>query len=126
MNHDEFSAIVAAVLDRLPAPFIAALADVEVLVVDAPDATLFSDDLDTSDPPAPGELLGLYVGTPLPERDATHAGVLSDVIYIFRLPHLALGLGRAALEREIGRTVMHEVAHYFGFDDEWLEREGWG
>ena len=48
------------------------------------------------------------------------------MIYIFRRPHLALGLETAALEEEIAHTLVHEIGHYFGFDDDQLDALGWG
>jgi len=94
-----------------------ALENVQILVLDAPDQHL--------DPEGEG-LLGLYTGTPLPERDSNHAGELPDVIYIFRLPHLALDLPPDELREEIARTTLHEIAHYFGLDDDHLDDIGWG
>ena len=63
--------------------------------------------------------------TRLPEREANHAGELPDVIYIFRHPHLDMGLELEALHEEIGRTLIHEIAHYFGMDDDHLDELGW-
>ncbi|MBT8108992.1 MAG: metallopeptidase family protein [Gammaproteobacteria bacterium] len=71
-------------------------------------------------------LLGLYMGVPLPEREANHAGDLPDVIYVFRNPHLEMGLPAAELREEIEKTVIHEIAHYFGIDDDHLDEIGWG
>ena len=93
------------------------LHNVEILELDNADQ-----DLD----PDGGGLLGLHTGVPLPERDANHAGELPDVIYIFRLPHLEMGLQPAALRDEIHRTLIHEIAHYFGMDDDHVEELGWG
>jgi len=80
------------------------------------------DDLD----PGGEGLLGLYVGLPLPERGIDYAGELPDVIYIFRRPHLALNLPPGELRVEIVRTLIHEIAHYFGIDDDHLDDIGWG
>ena len=93
------------------------LDNVEVLVVDEADENL--------DPEGEG-LLGLYVGTPLPERGSDYAGELPDVIYIFRRPHLELALPPAELQDEIVKTLIHEIAHYFGIDDDHLDEIGWG
>ena len=104
-------------MDRLPAWVHDALDNLEVLVVDEADANL--------DPDGEG-LLGLYVGTPLPERGVDYAGELPDVVYIFRLPHLSLGLDTDELQDEIAKTLIHEIAHYFGIDDDHLDEIGWG
>lgn len=117
MRQNEFEAVVRAAMDSLPDWVHSALDNIEVLVLDEPAAEL--------DPDREG-LLGLYTGRPLPERGVDYAGELPDVIYIFRLPHLALGLPEAELRAEIGRTLLHEIAHYFGIDDDRLDEIGWG
>lgn len=116
MDHAEFEAVVRGAMGDLPEWVHGALDNLEVLVVDAPD--------DEMDPEGEG-LLGLYLGLPLPERGAEYAGELPDVIYVFRQPHLDLGLSRAELREEIRRTLIHEIAHYFGIDDDHLDDIGW-
>ena len=71
-------------------------------------------------------MLGLYTGVPLTERESGNAGELPDVIYLFRRPHLELGLTTADLREEIAKTLIHEIAHYFGIDDDHLDDIGWG
>ena len=117
MNHSEFEAVIREAIDSLPDWVHDALDNVEVLVVDEPD--------EEHDPEGQG-LLGLYVGLSLPERGVDYAGELPDVIYVFRRPHLELGLPPNQLRDEIVRTVIHEIAHYFGIDDEHLDEIGWG
>ena len=104
-------------MDDLPEWVHKAFDNLEVLVLDEADATL--------DPEGEG-LLGLYTGLPLPERGVDYAGELPDVIYLFRLPHLELGLPPYELRMEIAKTLIHEVAHYFGIDDDHLDDIGWG
>jgi predicted Zn-dependent protease with MMP-like domain len=116
MKHAEFESVVYDALDRLPAWVREALDNIEVLVVDEPDHQL--------DPGGSG-LLGLYTGVPLPERGVNYAGELPDIVYIFRLPHLQLGLPEAQLRQEIAKTLLHEIAHYFGIDDDHLYEIGW-
>ncbi len=117
MDHDEFEAIVAEVVKQLPDWVHDALDNIELLIEDAAGPDL--------DPDGAG-LLGIYVGTPLPERDAVQAGELPDVIYIFREPHLAMQLSPGDLRDEIATTVVHEIAHFFGIDDDKLHQMGWG
>jgi len=117
MNRDSFDALVAEVLEDLPDRVRGAFHNISIIVEDEPTAELGTE--------ADG-LLGLYTGTPLPERDSNYAGSLPDVIYIFRQPHLELGLPEAELREEVARTVLHEVAHYFGLDDDYLDQQGWG
>jgi predicted Zn-dependent protease with MMP-like domain len=116
LNPEGFDAAVADAMASLPDWVRQALAVVDVVILDEADAEL--------DPGGEG-LLGLYAGTPLTARDANHAGELPDVIYLFRRPHLALGLPAGELRAEIAKTLMHEIAHYFGYDDDYLEERGW-
>ncbi len=67
------------------------------------------------------DLFGLYEGIPLTERTAHYGMVLPDKITIFRGPLLSLSLTNKLLEEEIEETVRHELAHYFGIDDDRLE-----
>ena len=116
MNHEQFETVVQEVLAALPEWVHAALDNIEVLVMDEADEEL--------DPDGEG-LLGLYLGLPLPERGIDYFGEIPDVIYLFRLPHLSLNLSDDELRQEIATTLVHELAHYFGFDDEQLDALGW-
>ncbi len=117
MNQAEFEAVVFETMENLPAWVHESLVNLEVLVLDEANEDL--------DPEGAG-LLGLYTGLPLPERGADYAGELPDVIYVFRRPHLALGLRPDRLREEIAKTLIHEIAHYFGIDDDRLDELGWG
>ncbi len=117
MNLSQFEAVVRETLNGLPDWVQNALDNIEILVMEEADEYL--------DPGGQG-LLGLYLGLPLPERGVEYAGELPDVIYIFRRPHLELGLLPDELREEVARTLIHEVAHYFGIDDDHLDEIGWG
>ncbi len=117
MQHDEFEEVIHETIAELPSWVQEAMHNVAIVVRDEADEDL--------DPEGEG-LLGLYTGIPLPEREANHAGELPDVIYVFRKPHIEMGLSAAALREEIGRTLIHEIAHYFGIDDDHLDEIGWG
>ena len=117
MDLEQFNAVVRETIDAMPAWVHDALENIEILVVDEPDEEL---DLESDD------LLGLYTGVPLPERSVEDSGELPDVIYIFRRPHLELGLPPDELRDEIAATLIHEIAHYFGIDDDHLDDIGWG
>jgi predicted Zn-dependent protease with MMP-like domain len=103
-RRQSFHALVARVLDELPEEFRHRLENVEVVV---------------EDEGAPGTL-GLYHGIPSTERNASYSGVLPDVITIYRRPIEARAQNREELAREVRRTVLHEIAHYFGISDERL------
>ena len=71
-------------------------------------------------------LLGLYDGIPLTQRDAAYDGmVMPDRISIFRLPILAMCADEAEVVEQVRITVIHEVAHHFGIDDDRLHELGW-
>ena len=72
------------------------------------------------------DLYGLYFGIPLTERDTGYAGVLPDKIAIYRLPLVEeFGDDPEVLEDEIRITVLHEIAHHFGVDEDRLAELGW-
>lgn len=108
----DFEAHVRRALDSLPAELRRAMSNVEIVV----------EDENPEDP----DLLGLYTGIPLTERDSGYAGALPDKIEIYRLPlEEEFGDDPALLEDEIRITVIHELAHHFGIDDDRLDELGW-
>ncbi|WP_369056061.1 metallopeptidase family protein [Kineococcus terrestris] len=115
MSEEEFEDAVADALDEIPAELARLVDNVVVLVADDPE------------PPLPPDLLGLYEGTPLTERGSWWAaGSLPDRITVFRNPTLAVCADRDEVVEEVRTTVVHEVAHHFGIDDERLHELGWG
>ena len=116
----DFYELVERALDGLPPELARLLDNVAIVIDDWPDYStpLVSD--------GPGETLyGLYEGIPLTERGAGYYGVLPDKITIFRGP-LERDFETGELEEQVRITVVHEVAHYFGFDEDSLEEMGWG
>lgn len=114
MTPEEFEAAVADGLDAIPPELAAQMDNVVILVEDEPP------------PDAEPDLLGLYEGTPLTERDGWWAaGALPDRITIFRGPTLRLCTTPAEVTQEVAVTVVHEIAHHFGIDDERLHELGW-
>jgi predicted Zn-dependent protease with MMP-like domain len=114
MSRAEFEDAVRDALDLLPAELADQMDNVVVLVED--------------DPPAgePPDLLGLYEGVALTERDGWWAaGSLPDRITIFRNPTLEVCQTAAEVVEEVAVTVVHEIAHHFGIDDERLHQLGW-
>ena len=99
------------VLASLPSELSAAMSNVEIVV----------EDENPDDP----DLFGLYLGIPLTER-GDYTGVLPDKIAIYRLPlEEEFGDDPSVLEEEIRITVLHEVAHHFGIDEDRLDQLGW-
>jgi predicted Zn-dependent protease with MMP-like domain len=106
----EFETLVRDALDGIPEELGAMMTNVAVVIED--------------DPPQPG-LLGLYQGVPLTERGQWYAGVLPDRISIYRNPICAVCETPEEVEDEVRVTVVHEVAHHFGIDDQRLHELGW-
>ena len=75
--------------------------------------------------PGPRGLLGLYEGIPLTSRTSQYAGVLPDRITIYRLAICAICRTEAEVADQVRRTVVHEVGHHFGIDDDRLRELGW-
>ncbi len=107
----EFEEIVAEALDALPPALTAAFRNVHVVVED--------------EHPADPELLGLYEGVPLTEREA-YSGALPDRIALYRIPLCLLAEDLDHLVEEVQITVVHEFAHHVGIDDQRLHELGWG
>ncbi len=112
MNRVEFEAVVDQALEDLPDWVLESLDNLHVVVEDTPA-------------PEQGDVLGVYAGVSLPERAADYWGVMPDRIVVFRRPHLEMGLDDSELRREIRKTVLHEIAHHLGIDDDRLEELGW-
>jgi len=124
ISEEEFRDVVSEALDRLPEEFRRALdGEVAVLVEPVPSVEI----LKSEDPPWDPELLGLYVGVPLPKREVSLAAPkLPDIVYLFQrnLEHVATD--REELVEQIAVTVYHEVGHYLGYDDDELDERGIG
>jgi predicted Zn-dependent protease with MMP-like domain len=115
MSEQDFEAAVSAGLDSVPPELTALMRNVVVLVEDEPP------------PSEPQDTLGLYVGIPLTHRDDWGGGnlALPDRIMIFRGPTLRACHSVEQVVREVGITVVHEIAHHFGIDDDRLHELGW-
>ncbi len=120
----EFERLVSAALEDIPERFQEALdGEVAILVEAIPADEL----LRSEKPPLDPELLGLYVGTPLPDRDSpTQMSALPDRIYLFQRNLERIAADREELTEQIRITLFHEVGHYFGFSDEELEERDFG
>jgi predicted Zn-dependent protease with MMP-like domain len=75
--------------------------------------------------PGPPGLLGLYEGVPLTSRTSQYAGVLPDHITIYRQAICAICRTEEQVAEQVRRTVIHEIAHHFGIDDDRLGELGW-
>lgn len=112
MTPARFDELVAEALDEIPPKLAGAMDNVVVLVepfnVEEPD------------------ILGLYQGVALTERTSDYGGVLPDTISIYRDPILAMCESEDEVVEEVAITVVHEIAHHFGIDDDRLHQLGWG
>jgi predicted Zn-dependent protease with MMP-like domain len=112
IGRQEFEELVADALDTLPPDLSAVMDNVAVFVEDSSPRGL--------------RLLGLYEGVPLTERTSSYVLAAPDRITVYRLPILAVCETRDEVRRQVQVTVVHEVGHHFGIDDERLHDLGYG
>ena len=112
LDHDSFEALVVAELDALPDEMVDGLENVVFVTEDRPeDGSL--------------DLLGLYDGVAVTERGQYGFGEMPDRIILYREPLLAICADEDELRDEIHVTLVHEIAHFYGIDDERLHDLGW-
>ena len=112
LDADAFEGVVTDELDQLPDEMIDGLDNVVFVVEDRPeDGSL--------------DLLGLYDGVALTERDSYGFGEMPDRIILYREPLLTICENEDELRDEIHVTLVHEIAHYYGIDDDRLHELGW-
>ena len=118
----DFARYVEQALAELPEPFASHLEQITVEIKDRPTRKLLrsvglkDDEL----------LLGLYQGVALPDRSVQHSGVLPDRILIFQEDIELVSSTVAQLVDEIRTTVLHELGHHFGMDEDDLDEVGYG
>ncbi|MGI8695687.1 MAG: metallopeptidase family protein [Mycobacteriales bacterium] len=112
MSRQRFEELVADALDGVPEQLTALMDNVVILV----------EDQQPDDP----HLLGLYEGVALTARGHEYGGALPDRITIYRLPTLSMCADDGEVVEEVTTTVVHEIAHHFGIDDDRLHALGWG
>ena len=122
VGKDEFERLVATALADVPEPFARILEEVAVEVRDRP---------------SPGQLkrtrmrrgdllLGLYQGRPITERSVMDSGTMPDVIYVFQDSIEQVCRNEQELIEQVRTTVLHEIGHHFGLDEEDLDELGYG
>lgn len=122
MDRTEFEALVQEAIDDLPEEFARELVNVAIVIEDeAGDDVLRSVGLD----PRHDTLFGLYQGIPLPERGIAYSGALPDKISLYYRPLRHACRTPHEMRREIRTTLIHEIGHYFGMDDDEIEALGY-
>jgi len=115
MDRLSFEKLVQNALGRLPRRFKKKLENISIVVEERPTAELLRDmEIDH------GTLFGLYQGVPLTERGWNYGNMLPDRIVIFQGPIEEAATSPDEIEEIVMDTVIHEVGHYFGFDDAYL------
>jgi predicted Zn-dependent protease with MMP-like domain len=112
MSRERFEELVSDALDSVPAELLEMVDNCVVLVEDEPPA---------EDP----DLLGLYDGIALTERDSSYTMVTPDRIFIYRGPLTRMCESEDEVVDEVRITVVHEIAHHFGIDDDRLHELGY-
>lgn len=127
-ERDLFDRLLEEILAELPAALSDLLEEVPLIVDDRPSARLAAE-LNLG----PGGILcGLHDGIPLTERSVEHSGTLPSQLMIFREGVLAMATNRHGvlhepeLRRQIHITLLHEIGHHFGLDEDDLDRLGYG
>jgi predicted Zn-dependent protease with MMP-like domain len=111
LNEEKFNGYLAEAIDNIPKPYSSHLENVAFILEDDPSPeqrvrlNLYPNET----------LFGLYEGVPLPARNGT-LKLLPDKITIFKNPLVAASRSERELKENIGHTLWHEVAHYFGLD----------
>lgn len=113
MDRSAFERLVAEALDEVPQRFMQALDNVVFLIEDEPPPDLLG-------------CLGVYDGVPLTERGGWGEPYLPDRITLFMNPILRICQSADEVRDEVAVTVVHEVGHYYGIDDQRLDELGWG
>ena len=112
MGREQFELLVAQALDRLPEAVVRMLDNVVITVDEtAPDGA---------------DLLGLYHGIALTERTHSYTFAMPDEITLYRRPLLRISADEPELARQIEVTLVHELGHHLGLDDDRLHELGWG
>jgi predicted Zn-dependent protease with MMP-like domain len=114
VSRERFEELVGDALDTIPEELVELVDNVVVLVEDGS---------------VNGRLLGRYEGVPLTARDSWYGTgdlVMPDRVTIFRLPICAIAHDEDEVVRQVGITVVHEIAHHFGIGDQRLHDLGWG
>ncbi len=121
VSKSKFASLVELALDELPEGFARFLEEVPIEVQDRPTPS----QLARLHLPNNGLLLGLYRGRPRTERSIEDSGDVPDVIYIFQEPIQQVSRTEVELIKQVRKTVLHEIGHHFGLDEDDLKKLGY-
>jgi len=116
-----FEKLVEKALERLPGEFRQALDNLAIVIEDWPDPAVVEEI--TGDPAE--VIYGLFSGTPLPERRFEDSGDLPPIIALYQGPLEEDFPDRSELAREVEITLVHELAHFMGFDEDAVREFGY-
>jgi len=122
LSRDEFEQLVLEALDTLPEAFLPYMENLTVDVEDMPSAR----DCNAVGITNPNTLLGLYHGTPLTMRSVQQAMSMPDRIAIYQNNIQRICRTRRQIIHQVRKTVLHEVGHHFGLDEQDLDALGYG
>lgn len=124
MDIDEFADLVAEALESLPAEFLERLENIQIDVEEWPTSA----DLEEAGLPPDDRtgLLGLYHGVMLTERTSSYVALPDRITLYMRPIELLAGPDEESIRRQVRATVIHEIGHYFGLEEEDLDELGWG
>lgn len=114
MTREAFRGLVAEAIDSIPGRFARHVKNVAIVIEDQPSREL----LDDMEIEPPDSLLGLYQGTPLPERRWDHGNDLPDRVLLFQGPIEEDAAEDGDVVGVIGETLIHELGHYFGMSED--------
>lgn len=122
LSKEEFAELVQQAIELLPPQFLERMENMSVDIQPRPSRELLrKEDLEGQD-----DLLGLYVGVPLTHRSVEAPYRFPEKIIIFQRNIEQICRNRQEIVEEVRLTVLHEIAHHFGFDDPDLEDLGYG
>ncbi len=127
-TRDRFDTLLERVLDTLPQKLLTLLEEIPLIVEDAPSEQLMIE-MDVEDPT---DLCGLHDGIPLTEESVLHSGTMPSQITIYRAGLISGSLDESDcvdeedLFKEIRITILHEIGHHFGLDEDELDTLGYG
>ena len=127
MTDEEFESAIAEALDAMPGQFMEALQNVAVVWDEEPSAYHlgYDEDWDAEGEDEFDDLLGLFDGLTIVERANGYDDDIPDVITVFKGPHERCFDSREEIVGEVGKTIIHELGHYFGLSEDQLAAMGY-